>query len=139
MTFTDPANSGPTPPEYATPEQIKSLREYAKALGDQRFPVVKHWTQGISNMVNALVGGYEGSRADQLERAGNRGLALPGSPTAAPPYAPPATPPPYAPPAAPPTMTPPPDASAVPFPAPTSPVILPGAPFQSDQFPQGFA
>lgn len=57
-----------TPAEYATPEQLKAVRAYSAALlhGDQQQPV-KHWTQGLSNMVSALVGGYTQYRAGQRE------------------------------------------------------------------------
>lgn len=55
-------------PAYATPEQLKSLREYSQQLmtGSGQQPVHR-WTQGVSNLVNALVGGYEGYRADQMQ------------------------------------------------------------------------
>lgn len=56
-------------PAYATPEQLASLREYSKQLmtgtGQQK---VQRASQGFSNIVNALVGGYEGYRADQLQQ-----------------------------------------------------------------------
>jgi len=47
-----------TPEGYATPAQLQSTREYAKALlqGNLQQPV-HHWTQGVSNMISALVGG----------------------------------------------------------------------------------
>ena len=55
-------------PAYATPEQLKSLREYSQQLmtGAGQQPVHR-WTQGVSNLVNALVGGYEGYRTDQMQ------------------------------------------------------------------------
>src|ERR1700740_2213170 len=59
-----------TPEGYATPEQVKSTYEYAKALmqGNLQQPV-KHWTQGVSNIVSALVGGGLDYRAGQQDRA----------------------------------------------------------------------
>src|ERR1700757_4919524 len=68
-----------TPENYATPDQIKSTYDYAKALmsgsGQQS---VHHWTQGVSNMVSALIGGNLDYNANKRERqrelydAGNR-------------------------------------------------------------------
>jgi hypothetical protein len=46
------------PPGYMTPEAMKQMREMATALmpgGGVQQPV-HHWTQGLSNMANALVG-----------------------------------------------------------------------------------
>lgn len=69
-------------PSYATPEQLSTLREYAKQLmtgsGQQK---VQRPAQGLSNIVNALVGGYEANRADTiqqqaLDRAAGRDAAL---------------------------------------------------------------
>lgn len=62
---------------YMTPDAIKSLYEYAKALqsspakegGGQQFPIISPW-QGASNIVNALVGGYEANQANQAGLAG---------------------------------------------------------------------
>lgn len=64
-----------TPEGYATPDQLKNAREYAKALlhGNMQQPV-KHWTQGVSNMVSALVGGNLDYTAAQREMGG-RGKA----------------------------------------------------------------
>jgi len=80
-----------TPEGYATPDQLKSTYEYAKALmtGSGQQPV-HHWTQGVSNMVNALVGGALDFSANRKEnesnsvRAGRMLPSLPGSPSAAP-------------------------------------------------------
>src|SRR5260221_6885007 len=43
---------------YINPAHAKAQQDYAKAMlyGSGQQPV-KHWTQGISNMVNALMGG----------------------------------------------------------------------------------
>lgn len=64
-----PENLTSTPAEFATPSQIKQAQEYAHFLrqGGGQQPV-KHWTQGVANMVSALVGGYESARAGQNER-----------------------------------------------------------------------
>jgi hypothetical protein len=69
----DNSNWLSTPQGYATPEQIKSTYEYAKALmtGSGQQPV-HHWTQGVSNIVSALVGGNLDYRANQMENAANR-------------------------------------------------------------------
>src|SRR5690349_13534940 len=58
-----------TPEGYATPDQVKSTYDYAKALlyGGMQQPV-HHWTQGVSNMVSALVGGNLDYQAGQRER-----------------------------------------------------------------------
>jgi len=65
-----------TPENYATPAQIKSTYDYAKALlyGPQQQSV-HHWTQGVSNMVNALVGGNLDYQANQRELAARDYLA----------------------------------------------------------------
>lgn len=70
-----------TPEGYATPDQIKSVREYAKALlmGSGQQPV-KHWSQGVSNMVSALVGGGLDWNAAQREK---RDVAMTGQQQAA--------------------------------------------------------
>jgi hypothetical protein len=68
MALDDPSNYLSTPAEYATKNQLDAAREYAKYLlaGGGQQPV-KHWTQGLSNMVSALVGGYGNYRAGQRE------------------------------------------------------------------------
>lgn len=48
-----------TPEGYATPEQIKSINAYGAALLQDSQKPIKHWTQGISNLVSALVGGNQ--------------------------------------------------------------------------------
>lgn len=60
---------------YGTPASIAAQREYAKALmtgtqgkGGAQFPVVQSWTQGVSNMVNALMGGLETRDANQRDQ-----------------------------------------------------------------------
>lgn len=70
----------PTPANYATPNQLALAREYAKALmwGNQtkgnglQFQPVSHWTQGVSNMINAMLGGKEMYDTRQQEMATNR-------------------------------------------------------------------
>lgn len=54
-----------------TPEQIASQRAVAEAMrlqGSDASPV-KHWTQGAARVTQALLGGYEGYRADEAEKA----------------------------------------------------------------------
>ncbi len=80
------ANYLSTPEGYATPEQIKNVRAYAQALlyGNMQQPV-RHWSQGISNMVSALVGGNLDYQAAQKEQGGRNAAAeqqqtlIPGS------------------------------------------------------------
>lgn len=80
------ANLLSTPEGYATPDQLRATHEYAKALltGSGQQPV-HHWTQGVSNMVAALVGGNMNYQANQKEneanaaRAGRMLPAIPGS------------------------------------------------------------
>lgn len=64
----------PTP--YASPASQEAQRAYAKALmfgsvgkDGPQFPVVQSWTQGASNMVNALMGGLAAHDADAKDRA----------------------------------------------------------------------
>jgi hypothetical protein len=66
----DQSNLLSTPSGYATPEQIKDMYDYAKYLGqgNAQFPVITKPTQGISNMVNALMGGWLSNRANQAQR-----------------------------------------------------------------------
>lgn len=71
----------PTTPGSATPEQLAQAREYAQVLlsphskgGMQQD--VKHWTQGLSNVVSALAGGYEMGNANRMERQRNLNLQL---------------------------------------------------------------
>jgi hypothetical protein len=65
-----------------TPQGIKAQRDYAQALmtgergkGGAQFPVVQSWTQGLSNMVNALMGGGEMYNANQREATAQNRLA----------------------------------------------------------------
>jgi hypothetical protein len=55
-------------PDYATPEQLARLRAYSNYLlagkGQQE---VHRPLQGVSNIVSALVGGYQGRQADQMQ------------------------------------------------------------------------
>ena len=59
-----------TPEGYATPGQTAAVREYAKALlyGKGQQPV-RHWTQAVSNIVSALVGGADLYGAGKRDRA----------------------------------------------------------------------
>lgn len=94
----DNSNYLSTPEAYATPDQIKSARDYAKALlsGSGQQPV-QHWSQGVSNMVSALVGGSLDYNAAQREKAGRSEAArdkasnipsanFPGAPVGAAPF-----------------------------------------------------
>ena len=65
----DNSNYLSTPEDYATPSQIKSTQDYAKALlyGNMQQPI-HHWTQGVSNLVSALVGGTLDYNAAQKEK-----------------------------------------------------------------------
>ncbi len=60
-------------PAYASPQQIASLREYAKQLMTDQ--PVHHWAQGIGNIARALMGGYEAHQADIQEQQANAGLS----------------------------------------------------------------
>ena len=55
---------------YTSPEQYKDRTAYAKALlyGAGQQPV-RHWTQGASNMVAALMGGHLMNRAGRDKRS----------------------------------------------------------------------
>ena len=66
----DQSNLLSTPEGYATPKQTEAVREYAKALlfGSGQQPV-RQWTQGMSNIVSALVGGADLYGAGKRERA----------------------------------------------------------------------
>ncbi len=57
-------------PNYTTPTQQKARMDYARALlyGAGQQPV-KHWAQGLSNMVAAGFGGHQMHRLGQQERA----------------------------------------------------------------------
>jgi len=87
----DAANLLSTPEGYATPGQLQSAREYAKALlhGNLQQPV-QHWTQGVSNMVSALVGGNMDFNTNKKQnesdavRAGRMLPTIPGSPSTQP-------------------------------------------------------
>src|SRR5262249_50876185 len=72
---------------YINPDQAKQQNDYAKAMlyGTGQQPV-KHWTQGVSNMVNALMGGRAlygvGERQRQFDLAKSReGLTVGGDTT----------------------------------------------------------
>ena len=60
----------------ASPEELRAMYEYSRALQSNQMPV-RSWTQGVSNMVNALMGGMVGNRADALAREG-QGQAIVG-------------------------------------------------------------
>lgn len=54
-----------TPQDYRHPDQVKSMYDYAQALLKDSQQPIKHWTQGVSNIVSALVGGDQSYRAGQ--------------------------------------------------------------------------
>jgi len=74
--FSDPTqNPNFVNPAYASPQQFAQQRAYANALLANQPPVPGTrggWTQGIANMVNALVGGHLARQADIQEQAANR-------------------------------------------------------------------
>ena len=55
--------------QMATPMQIQSMYDYAKALRDSSNTPVKSWTQGVSNIVKALMGNSEQNNAANSERS----------------------------------------------------------------------
>ena len=62
-----------TPAGYATPEQLKEVRAlYQNLLSGTGQQPVKHWTQGISNMVSALVGGLGNQKTIERENEARR-------------------------------------------------------------------
>lgn len=71
----DNSNFLSTPDGYATPNQLKEMRDYGAALlyGKMQQPV-QHWSQGVSNMVSALVGGGLDYNAAQKEKAAEAGF-----------------------------------------------------------------
>ena len=66
-----------TPPEYASPEQIKAMREYAKALSTPRpyDQPVHHWTQGANDILRAILGVWMMKYADRKQREAQAGAA----------------------------------------------------------------
>ncbi len=78
--------AGPTP----TPQQIQSAYAQANTMKGQGLATepVHAWTQGVNQMLKALLGNTQGNRADQLQRQayGAQASAIPG----AAPYMPPA-------------------------------------------------
>jgi hypothetical protein len=60
-----------TPKNYKTPETMKASRAYANALLENSQKPIQHWTQGVSNMVSALVGGNLNYRTNQEQNEAN--------------------------------------------------------------------
>jgi hypothetical protein len=60
-----------TPKNYKTPETMKASRAYANALLENSQKPIQHWTQGVSNMVSALVGGNLNYRTNQEQNESN--------------------------------------------------------------------
>jgi len=56
-----------TPENYATPDQIAAMNAYSKALLTESQKPIKHWTQGLSNIVSALVGGNQSFLANKKQ------------------------------------------------------------------------
>jgi hypothetical protein len=56
-----------TPENYATPGQLEAMRAYSKALLTDSQKPIKHWTQGLSNIVSALVGGNQSFLANKQQ------------------------------------------------------------------------
>lgn len=85
----------PTPENYATPEQVKSIDDYVALLRKNSTQPVSHWSQGVANMANALMGGYLQEQARRAQQgttvAGQVAKPLPAG-TAAPIGVPPANP-----------------------------------------------
>ena len=73
-----------------TPQQIQSAYAQANTMKGQGLATepVHAWTQGVNQMLKALLGNTQGNRADQLQRQayGAQASAIPG----AAPYMPPA-------------------------------------------------
>lgn len=54
---------------FATPEQIAQQRAYATSLQQNAMKMPVHrWTQGVAQMVNALMGGMAQKQADEQQR-----------------------------------------------------------------------
>lgn len=66
---TTPPAMLPTPDGYATPEQVKAMQDYAAALSTKApfQQPVRHWSQGVSNVVSALMGGWLSNRANDQQ------------------------------------------------------------------------
>ena len=90
MALSQEEKTSSTPLGYATPEQTKALREYAKALMKPEDKLMTHWTQGLERVVNGLYGGYLLGDTGRRENwsndfAGNRvktAIEDPGEPSA---------------------------------------------------------
>jgi hypothetical protein len=74
-----PGSAGPP-----TPQQIQAAYAYANTLksqGIQPSQPVKSWTQGVNQMLQALLGNRAGNQADQMQRQLNQAQAgaIPGA------------------------------------------------------------
>jgi hypothetical protein len=65
---TNPENLLGAPSGYYTPQQLAEMRQYAQQLSGRSQTPVRHWSQGVANMLNAGLGGYYQGRADRLDR-----------------------------------------------------------------------
>ena len=84
--------NGPTP----TPQQIQSAYAQANTMKGQGLSTepVHAWTQGVNQMLKALVGNYQGNRADAMQRQLYGAATIPGGGPMSPgpaPYMPPQT------------------------------------------------
>lgn len=56
-----------TPENYATPAQLAAMQSYSQALLKDSQKPIRHWTQGLSNVVSALVGGNQSWLANKKQ------------------------------------------------------------------------
>jgi len=81
-TLLDPVTQGGD-----TPEQVARSRAYAEMLMRQSQRPVGHWTQGVANIMNSVLGGYTDFKANEAETTGKKQAmdavisALTGQPT----------------------------------------------------------
>jgi hypothetical protein len=80
------------PGQTPTPQQVQQAYQQAAVMKGQGLTTepVHAWTQGVNQMLKALLGNYQGYRADQLQRQLNAAQA--GAIPGAAPYMPPPIP-----------------------------------------------
>lgn len=54
--------------EQVTPDEIDQRRQLAQSLMQQSQQPANYWTQGVANMMNAFLGGFENGRANKEQR-----------------------------------------------------------------------
>lgn len=54
--------------EQVTPDEIDQRRQLAQSLMQQSQQPANYWTQGVANMVNSFLGGFERGRANKEQR-----------------------------------------------------------------------